>query len=36
MEVTKSIFMKAFMITLVIFISVYALNLYLNSQREVV
>ncbi|MFH1402872.1 MAG: hypothetical protein ABIH11_01220 [Candidatus Altiarchaeota archaeon] len=34
MEVGKSIFLKAFVITLIIFASVYSLNVYLNSMRE--
>ncbi|MCX6695332.1 MAG: hypothetical protein NTU61_03465 [Candidatus Altiarchaeota archaeon] len=36
MEVDRSIFLKAFVITVLLFISLYSLNVYLNSQREVV
>lgn len=34
MEIKKSLFIKALIITLALFISVYSLNLYLNSERE--
>ncbi len=34
MEVEGSIFIKAFIITLVIFVSVYSLNVYLHTLRE--
>ena len=34
MEVKKSIFLKAFIVTLAIFLSVFSLNMYLNSERE--
>ena len=34
MEVSRGVFIKAFLITVIIFLSVYSLNLYLNSQRE--
>ncbi|MFC2163067.1 hypothetical protein ACFLRF_05240 [Candidatus Altiarchaeota archaeon] len=34
MEVDRFLFIKAFVITVIIFLSVYSLNLYLNSERE--
>jgi hypothetical protein len=34
MEIKKGVFIKAFLITLALLISVYSLNLYLNSERE--
>jgi len=34
MEIKKGLFVKAFLITLALLISIYSLNLYLNSERE--